>query len=250
MKVEAVKDPLLRSVVDAVAPFGIALVGVADVDQYRRLWPDAIRDIPERFSRAIVMAYPLLRGALSTIKDRPTHLYFHHYRQVNYVLDRAALTAGRVIEYFNYRALPVAASQTLDRGDMIAHISHRHLAYLSGMGWRGINNLLVTHQFGSAVRLVSVLTTAPLTSGKPLEGDPCSGCMACIRACPAKAIHETREDFDLDACYVQLSEFRKIPRIGQRICGVCQKVCPAGRGELPDEWPVIEISPLSVAKFY
>ena len=224
MRLDEVKDSLLRQIAEVAGRFGIALLGIADVEGYWQRWPEALLDIPPYFPRAVVMAHPLLRGVLSTVKDRPTHLYFHHYRQVNYVLDRAALAVGEVIERGGYRALPVAASQTLDKEDLVAHISHRH-------------------QFGSAVRLVSVLTDAPFEPGRPLEGDPCEGCGACIKACPAGAIHETRDKFDLRGCHEKLSEFRKIPRIGQRICGVCQRFCPAGRGKLPKNWPVIVIEP-------
>jgi len=245
MRPEAVQDPILKSITLVAQPFGIALIGIADYHEYARRFPESIHDVPDRFPRAVVMAQPLSRGALSTVVDRPTHLYFHHYREVNRNLDRAALAVAEAIEGHGALALPVAASQTLDKYDLVAHLSHRHLAWLAGMGWHGKDNLLVTHQFGSAVRLVTVLTDAVLPVGSPLAGDPCEGCDVCARACPAAAIGDRREDFDLQACHDQLSEFRKIPRIGQRICGVCQKVCPAGRGQLPKDWPVVELDFLS-----
>ena len=40
-----------------------------------------------------------------------------------------------------------------------------------------------------------------------------------------KQIKEKKEDFDLQACYAKLTEFTRIPFIGQHICGVCVKTC-------------------------
>jgi epoxyqueuosine reductase QueG len=45
-----------------------------------------------------------------------------------------------------------------------------------------------------------------------------------VNACPAAAIKA--DGFDREACHRKLKEFTKIQRIGQMICGVCQKVCP------------------------
>jgi epoxyqueuosine reductase QueG len=80
------------------------------------------------------------------------------------------------------------------------------------------------------VRLVSVLTDAPLQPDAPLDRD-CGRCVACVRVCPAEAIQGRREAFRLDLCYQKLSEFTKIPFVGQHICGVCVKAC------CPDNWP-------------
>jgi len=187
-------------------------------------------EIPWRLStelpRAVVMVYPLVRGVLDTLRGAPNHLYFHHYRQVNNLLDREALAMAAQLEAQGYRALPIAASQTLDADDLTAHISHRHMAFVAGLGHRGKNNLLVTPQFGAAVRLVTVLTDAPLDVGTPAPSDSgCGACTACRKACPASAIGNTPDDFNLDACIRQVSQFRKLPRIGQRICGLCQQAC-------------------------
>jgi epoxyqueuosine reductase len=206
----------------------IPLWGVADVDLYRRLFPELTWHFPNQPPRAVVVVAPMLAGVLDSLDGGPNLAYFHHYRQLNNLLDRVAYEIGLLLERRGFSALPIAASQTLDADDLTAHLSHRHLAYCAGMGWRGKNNLLVNPRFGCRFRLVSVLTDAPLDAGRPPEGRDCGPCTLCRDACPAGAIGETAQDFRVDLCHEQLSEYRKIPRLGQRICGLCQKACPRG----------------------
>jgi epoxyqueuosine reductase QueG len=110
---------------------------------------------------------------------------------------------------------------------MQGHVSHKLLGWAAGIGFVGRSTLLVHPIHGAQMRYVSVLTDAPLRADSPREGS-CGSCRACRAVCPANAIHETREQFDLDACYAKLTEFTKLPSIGQHICGVCVRAC-AGR---------------------
>lgn len=199
--------------------------GVADVALCRERFPESPWLAPEHFPHALVIAHPLLGGALETVVDRPTHLYFRHYSQVNRWLDQTTLSAAEFLESRGFQALPVPASQTLDALDLTAHLSHRHLGFMAGLGWRGRNNLLVNEHYGSRLRLASVLTDAPLAVTGQRTDEQCGNCELCARACPAGAIGPTADEFRLDKCHELLSEFRKIQRIGQRICGVCQRAC-------------------------
>lgn len=203
----------------------VQLYGVADVARCRERFPEIQWRVPDDLPRALVIAHPLLAGALETVVDQPTHVYFHHYRQVNIFLDQVALETAGFLEANGFRGLPVAASQTLDALDLTSHLSHRHLGFMAGLGWRGRSNLLVNEQYGSRFRLATVLTDAPLTVGGPREDELCGNCNLCARACPAGAIGSVAEAFQLDKCHARLSEFRKIQRIGQRVCGVCQRAC-------------------------
>jgi len=225
------QDELTTGLERLLAGYEIGLHGIASLDLYRSRFPEAGFIVPDVFPRAVVILYPLLRGVLETLEESPNHLYFHHYKQVNYHLDRVGLAVGRYLEDAGFSAVPVAASQTLDRDDRRAHISHRHLGFVAGLGWRGKNNLLVNERYGSRFRLASVLTDAPLPEGSPMEEELCGGCSLCAGLCPAGAIGASAADFDLSRCAATLTKFRKIQRLGQRICGVCQKACIRfGRG--------------------
>jgi epoxyqueuosine reductase len=61
-------------------------------------------------------------------------------------------------------------------------------AAMAGLGCIGRNNLLVTRQYGSRVRLRALTLDAQLPSAGPLGFDPCAGCGApCLTACPQGA---------------------------------------------------------------
>ena len=202
-----------------------ALWGVADVGLVQQqLTPESDAAVPEGLNCAVVFAVRLLDEVLEGLEDRPTPLYFHHYRQVNFLLDRTGLEVATIIQEHGFRSLAVPATQSLSRNPMRGLLSHKILAWAAGLGWIGRNNLLVTPQFGARVRLASVLTDAPLESGRPAEGG-CGECRACVEACPAGAIGSSAKDFDLPACEEMLGKFAGIPFVGQHICGVCVKAC-------------------------
>jgi epoxyqueuosine reductase len=61
-------------------------------------------------------------------------------------------------------------------------------AHLAGLGVIGKNNLLVTPEFGTRVRLRGIFMEAELEPTGPIDFDPCNGCdMPCHRACPRGA---------------------------------------------------------------
>jgi epoxyqueuosine reductase len=132
-----------------------------------------------------------------------------------------------------FHSLPVPASQVLDEKGWYGAITHKAVARMAGLGWQGKNLLLITPQYGSRVRLVTVLTEAPLTAGTPLK-NRCGNCMLCRDACPAGAIkgvntvdhYEDRgEALHFERCMERLTtEYAKLPHIGAAICGICIKV--------------------------
>jgi epoxyqueuosine reductase len=202
---------------------GFDLFGVADVTAFRDgfLLEPATR---ARFDRAVSLGKALSGAVLDDIRDRPTALYFHHYRQTNAFLDRGALLVADALQKQGFRALPIAASQIVDWEGQRAHVSHKHVGRAAGLGWFGRNNLLVNPRLGAQFRLVTVLTDMSLEAAKPLDRD-CGACRACAAACPAAAIKDAREDFDHRACYETLQDFRKKGYTPQFICGLCVRDC-------------------------
>ena len=93
-------------------------------------------------------------------------------------------------------------------------------------GWIGKSCLLITPDFGPRIRLVTVLTDAPLPSGIPLN-EKCSKCRACVDACPVQAFKgvefQTTEPvearFNTRAC----ADYRHT-----HPCGLCVAKCPVG----------------------
>ncbi|UCE28337.1 MAG: epoxyqueuosine reductase [Candidatus Coatesbacteria bacterium] len=194
---------------------GAALFGVA-----------LLRDTGEDFggcSRAVSLGAVLSSGVLDTIEDSPTKIYAYHYRTINTFLDQIATRVVSYIEQAGFKSLHIPASQIVDWENLAGRVSHKEIARRAGLGFIGRNNLLVTPRFGAAVRLVSVLTDMPLAEGSPIDGD-CGECRACVSVCPAGAVGETAEHFDLEKCKEKLLWFKKHV-VGHHICGVCVRAC-------------------------
>lgn len=205
---------------------GIDLFGAADISKIKnefKLSPKTLQNL----DKAVCLGVMLSQAALSEIEDSPTKLYFHHYRTVNNFLDQAALKLCNFIQKKGYSALAIPASQIVDWEKQTAHLSHKQLGVLAGLGWIGRNNLLVTKQLGSQFRLATVLTNMPLKADKPLKED-CGSCSLCVKICPAGAIKLDPAEFDHIKCFEKLKEFQKQRLVDQYICGVCVNVCKGG----------------------
>jgi epoxyqueuosine reductase QueG len=206
---------------------GVDLFGVADISEIKKDFLIS-QEVLKNLDRAACLGVRLSAGILSEIKDSPTKLYFHHYKTINAFLDQTALKVATFIQKKGFQAMPVPASQIVDWQNQKAHLSHKKIGVLAGLGWIGRNNLLVNKSFGSQFRLVSILTDMPLKFDKYVEG-ACQTCMLCVKICPSQAIKENPEDFDHTRCFEKLKEFQRQRLVDQYICGICVKVC---KGEI------------------
>lgn len=206
--------------------WGASLFGVGEAGRPLELSPHMTPELSSGLEKAISMGVLLSRKILDDIKGHPTPLYSYHYRRANNALDQLGIVIANRIQALGYQALPVPASQIVDWEKQTGLISHREAAYSAGLGFRGLNSLLVNPRFGAQVRLVTVLTDMPLKTDEPIREGHCASCMACLSLCPAGAIGQKQEEFNRWACLDKLKEFSKKPGIGQYICGICVKACP------------------------
>lgn len=221
---------------------GAYRIGVADmtapaveaaVREHGGSWPAA-------FPRAVSLAFRLQDAIVDQLPRHhrsPTvaRTYsFHIYKSVNDYLDEMALHVARAIQEEAHQAVPVPSSVSVDPDGFAGPISHKLAAHLAGSGWIGRSCLLVSPDVGPRLRLVTVLTDAPLETDSPLDRD-CGTCTECVEACPAEAFSGRAFDpaepraarMDVQAC-VDYREAAKAAS-GVNICGVCVAVCPHGR---------------------
>lgn len=201
---------------------GADLFGVADISQIKKEFaPLASLD---KLDKAICLGVRIQQTILQDLKIAPTKLYFHHYRNLNMFLDQLALKLANFIQNAGFLALPIPASQIVDWQNQTAHLSHKRIGYLAGLGWIGRNNLLVNKKFGSQFRLATVLTNLNLKTDKPTN-ENCGKCFACVAICPAQAINQEPKDFNHIKCFEKLKEFQKQHIVEQYICGICVNFC-------------------------
>jgi epoxyqueuosine reductase QueG len=237
MKEKSVAFDYTKNIRDRIIGLGADLVGIADVEPLKALKVDP-PDLLDPFTRAVSIAIKLPQAVFEGISDRPTPIYKSIYQTANLTLDQIAFRTAMALQDDGHYSLPIPASQVLDQKNWYAAISHKAVARMAGLGWQGKNLLLITPKYGSRVRLVTVLTNAPLDVDGPVK-NRCGDCTACKDACPAQAIKgintETHYNSRNEAMYFSrckdkvVGEFAKIPEVGVPICGICIKVCPFGR---------------------
>jgi len=111
--------------------------------------------------------------------------------------------------------------------------SHRHAAVRAGLGEFGLNNLVVTPQYGPRVRFGSVITEAELTPSPLLGVKACLGvsCSICVKSCPGAI--SLRSDFDPEEVWYQTPAQTDIESCWKlhpehHCLTTCIKVCPVG----------------------
>ena len=105
------------------------------------------------------------------------------------------------------------------------------LAQMAGLGWMGLNGLIITPEYGPRVRLAAVFTSIQnLPESKPNTHnwirDYCETCRICHKKCPPDAFYENPVEHDggqvtyvkNELCFPYFNLYHG--------CSVCVKVCP------------------------
>ncbi len=198
-----------------------------------------LKDIPENqregYRYGISIAVALDPSIIAGIGDGPTKDYYDEYIRKNNLLDELDEYAAEIIKSHGFRALPkVRKSVTTDKTILETTLPHKTVATRAGIGWIGKCALLVTKEFGSAVRLSSVLTDAELEVALPTNESKCGACNMCENLCPADAVLGVNWKVNMDRDkYFNAFKCRDEGRkrsdklgIEERICGRCILACP------------------------
>jgi len=116
----------------------------------------------------------------------------------------------------------------------------KYAAVHAGLGSYGKNGLLLTKEYGSYVALRSVITSAPLTPDSLQSNEMCSGCTACLRACPTGALYAPYS-VDPRFCINPITRSSSLVPLRLRTkmrnwirgCDICQEICPCNQRLIP-----------------
>lgn len=107
-------------------------------------------------------------------------------------------------------------------------LPERYIAKLSGIGFIGKNNMLITPKYGSYVFLGEIITDLYLEEDKALENG-CGDCNICIEQCPTKAVNSSCSNI----CLSYITQKKHIEdfwfsKLKGRLfgCDSCQRLCP------------------------
>ncbi|MCP4760689.1 MAG: hypothetical protein GY870_02835 [archaeon] len=132
--------------------------------------------------------------------------------QTSRILDEVAEKVSRILEREGYLTTPISADKPaeihlrdpdtgkkLKHVKTISHLSFKHAAQGIGMGEIGLNNLLLTPEFGPHQRLSGIITEAPLEPDPPKKIKMCDNCKKCEKACPVGALKDG--EYNVDPCF-------------------------------------------------
>ena len=205
-----------------------SLVGFADVTN---LPVEKTGGLPRAVSIAVALEPRIVRE----ISNGPTKNYFAEYKRLNNLLSELSEFAAGILTESGAQA--EAFKATTDQFDSVTlstRVQHKTIATRAGLGWIGKSALLVTEDFGAAVRLATVFTDAEFEVSKPVNESRCGQCRRCLEACPAGAIKgrnwslgTSRESiYNAFACRKTAGELAEMQGIYSTICGICINVCP------------------------
>jgi len=239
MKNESLKKEILRK----CEKLQIPLVGFAPVSRWKNppaelpnkfnewipeeFWPQSI--YPEA-KTVIVIGLPV---QLPILETAPSIYYHELYKTVNAALDSKAYELSNFLIFRGYPSiyLPRDAYGDIDvlLEKPFAFFSHKHAAYLAGLGSFGQNNVLLTPEYGPRVRFTSIFTTAKI-EGDPIKNESlCTKCLACVNECPVNAIKK-EGDFPPPVDKIKCAQrSKKLRKEYRSPCGICIKVCPVGK---------------------
>lgn len=207
---------LTEKIINYAEKIGIDVIGFADPVLFKHF---PTRNQPQRFLdkslTVIIIGVHLFDMILDSYSISENSKRNHHFLDV--ILENYCHKIKDFLSIEKYDSKIISYAPGLFLKDTAA---------LSGIGPIGKNNLLITEDYGSQVRLRALTTTAPLVCGEPvLESKYCKGCEKCITACPAKAFPGGK--YKKDICYnYAITHLKKISDCTSIWCNICIEACP------------------------
>ena len=201
------------------------LSGMEEEDIKKRI---NAKSVMENAESVIVAAFPYFAG---DIKDSNLSCYCRGYDYHIVAREIMKKACERITELLTENEKKTAEFNVYaDNGPLI----DRYLAYMSGIGFFGLNGSIITEKYGSYVFIGYIVTSLNIEKDIPADRT-CMKCGKCIKRCPGGAL---KENYLMDAkkCLSYLTqkkgelsdEEKHLIKSGGLVfgCDVCQKVCP------------------------
>lgn len=125
----------------------------------------------------------------------------------------------------NYKCFEIPPTHNFDKSKLMSYWSHKHVAYIAGLGKFGLHKMLITEK-GCCGRLGSLITSAKIEATDRSEEEYClyfqnGSCTQCVDRCTFGAL--INDSFDRHKCYeICLKNGRLYSKLGlSDMCGKC-----------------------------
>ncbi len=156
-----------------------------------------------------------------------SRLWAYAYVKTNELIVKINEYLARKLERYGYRSAVLPPTHDFDETRLISNWSHKHIAYLAGLGTFGVHTLIITEK-GCCGRIGSLITQAEFRYGEPLKEELClhkrgRSCLQCVRRCKFGALNE--RGLDKRRCYEVLLENDRYHSDIPSLTDVCGKCC-------------------------
>lgn len=182
---------------------------------------------------SILLCIP--KDIVKSISDGPNAEYYEQCLALNEKLNYLAKLGAKFIRDRGYEVIARTTSYVTKFGNHRTELPHKTVATRAGLGWIGKNALFVTKEYGSAIRLTSIITDMKLDYGIPITKSICGNCNVCVDACLGEALSGKLWDIEIDRdelidvikCDAKMRQLTE-EIIGEEysVCGKCIEVCP------------------------
>ncbi len=182
------ENELTNQAKKAAREHGADLVGVVSVLDLPELGERIERMLPGAQSVIVLATGHSLAALRSGANELAQFDTIHAYDES----ARATHAAARSLEARGFLSAGVPAFIPIDMDEpgkgMRGEICWRRAGVRAGLGSYGESGALVTKEYGQAIRLAGVITTARLIPDAPMKEDCCDHCMRCVESCPIGAL--------------------------------------------------------------
>ncbi len=147
------------------------------------------------------------------------------YIQTNTLISELGRHLSAFLESSGHNTALTPPTHNFDPERLISDWSHRHVAFVAGLGSFGLNNMLITES-GCCGRIGSLVTSAFVEPDSRPTGEAClyrhdSSCRQCVERCINEALFE--DNFYRHKCYEACLKNEKIfQHLGKAdVCGKC-----------------------------
>lgn len=212
-------DQMAASIKAKALEFGAGTVGIAKVSENA-----LYQNYDCKYKNAIVVLMPMDSEEMSHIADVRSGV---ETMRVYMEISKTVIAVAKHIRSLGWSARAYGES---------ADILHIPLAIDAGLGQLGKHGSLICKEYGSNMRIATVLTNLPLAADTPVDiavDDLCIGCKRCTIDCPPDAITDSKQMVrGVEKWYVDFDKC--VPYFTHTVgCGICIEVCPwskPGRG--------------------
>ncbi|MEC9490043.1 MAG: epoxyqueuosine reductase, partial [Halanaerobiales bacterium] len=159
-----------------------------------------------------------------------SHQWAKAYIETNQLIADLNQYLKKELAKRGYQAGLIAATNNFDKKRLLSDWSHRHAAYIAGLGTFGTNNLLIT-EMGCAGRVGTLITDLKIEASERTEKERCLNkagfkCRKCVGRCVNGALQI--DSFDRHQCYDLLLENDELHLESELtdVCGKCSVDLP------------------------